>query len=296
MNGLTLDGDTLRFQDAEVGVEAVEAVVERWSARRGALLELRGPGWFVEVGEGYGALRRQLRERLRDRPWSSDWSDGRFPVATPLWLQGALGLAVLFVIAGTGWLVPLWGAALAPAGAWWWAASCRQRVEVTATGMRVGSAWERTWGWAELTSVSVERRGPRSRVFVHGEAGGSSAEVPTVLLPALTARVRRLGALEVSSGQDALDARYGARQRLWQALPWALGLAALVGAPLTPAPWQVLTVGLVVSAIGAALAMLVRERAQGWELGTLLYATLAYGALLGGLSLYGRGWLTWPLS
>lgn len=290
------DGATLSLDGATAPGALVRGFRERydpWTGR--AWLQVEGTRLRARIGPGYAELRRSLRAWFPDHPFTQAWGDGRLPAA-PLGLPVRLvsAAAAVALTAGAaavgGVLGPEAALALALAGAWA-LGRLRDQVVVRAEGLRVGPGWAPRVPWHEVESVHVRAGRRRAQVDVLTRRGAGSATVPAVLVPALRARVRRLGGLELDDAADPLDLTYA----LWRApatgLPWGVLGATAVGVAVSPSPWRALGTGLAVMAATALLGAAVEARATDWPFGAVLWMTGVYGVVIGAVGLGLAGWL-----
>ncbi len=271
--------------------DAVHTLVERYSPVTGrAWLEVRGePRRVVPVGPGYAAERARWKATAPDRPWDADWSDGTFwpsPLGLPLVpvavgaALAAAGLAVLAGLLAGPTAVPAVVVALA-----WPLARLFDGVSVTARGIRVGSLLALRVPWHEVEAVGLFARGRERVLWVRGRHGAASATVPPVLVPAVRARIRRLGGLVVAEGDGGLDLRYATWRAPALGLPWGVLLGSAVALPFAADPFRVAaTAFLVVTGLGA-LGASVEARATGWGTGAVGWLTAVYAVVLAALSL-----------
>lgn len=286
---------TLLHDGAKVDPQRVIGFHERYDALTGrAWLEVVGAGVVTPMGDGYGQLRRSVRDAYPDRPFTSDWADGRFPAA-PLGLPADLAFAIgatvatLLACAATAWLGPLAGTGVGVALAWP-VVRLRDAVVVRREGLAAGPPWTPIVPWHEVSAVTAQVIGRRTVVRVVTASGAGEATLPSVLSPALKARVSRLGGLTVGSPTDAMDWRYA----LWRApalgIPWGLLVGSLLVAPLLDRPWRVVAIGLLASSATALLGAGVSARANGWGTGGVLALTGVYAVVLGAIGLALGGW------
>ena len=286
---------TLLHDGAKVDPRRVIGFHERYDALTGrAWLEVVGAGVATPMGDGYGQLRKAVRGLYPDRPFTSDWADGRFPAA-PLGVPadlafavGALG-ATLLAAAATAWLGPLAGSGVGIALAWP-VIRLRDAVVVRREGIAVGPPWTPIVPWHEVRSVHAQPLGRRTIVRLVTASGAGEATLPTVLFPAAKGRVSRLGGLTVGPPTDAVDWRY----TLWRApalgIPWGLLVGSLLIAPLLDRPWRIVAIGLLASSATALLGAAVSARANGWGTGGVLALTGVYAVVLGAIGLALGGW------
>jgi hypothetical protein len=277
-----VDDDPRTLSDADV--HGFREHYDPWTGR--AWLEIRGPRRRRHrIGPGYGALRRDLRARWPDRPFDAEWDDGSFP-ASPLGLPpaAATALGTAAVVAATVGLGlaagPVWGIAVALLGTWPVVRGL-DGVEVTGRGIRVGPPWALTTPWHAVQRLGLERRGRAATLWMIGARGGASGTVPAVLVPAVRARIQRLGGLELEVDGGGLDRRYAAWRPAAAGIPWGVGLATLAAAPFTGAPFVGVAVGGGVAVGLALLGGAVEARATGWGTGAVVWLTLLYALILG---------------
>jgi len=289
------DGESLRFGGAEARIGSVTALVERYDSWTGrAFLHVQGPGWRVPLRPGYGATRASLRRWLPDVPFASDWMDGRFP-SIPVGLPGDLVLATVGVAVAVAALTAGWqlgwpfglGVALLAA---WPLGRLRDGWVVRAEGVRAGPPWAPVVPWYEIESIHVVEGRRRAFLWTRGPGGGQAAAIPRALLPALRARVRRLGGLEILAGDADLDDRYWRWRAPAVGIPWGIGLGALLVAFATPIPWTILCAGALAMASTGLLGLVVVFRAEGWGFGGVLMGTILYGVVLATIGLGMAGW------
>ncbi|MFT7519534.1 MAG: hypothetical protein ACI9MC_001676 [Kiritimatiellia bacterium] len=296
MPRLALTQDTLFWGERSVPADRVLGFSERfgvWTGR--AWLEVHGPGWKIPIDDQYGTQRSSLRGWFPDRPFASDWMDGRFPSA-PALLPPAVGLVcvvalvvgmALVVASQVGWLAALIVVLMSV----WPIGRLRDRVHIAKNGVCAGPPWATQMPWFDVQTVRVCRRGRRSWVHLMGPAGGSAAWVPTSLLPAVRARLKRLGGLEIVDEEPGLDDAYLRWRAPMLGVPWGVGAGTLLVAFFTPSPWAVLVVGALLMAGSAALALMISWRGRGWGFGGVLAGTLLYGVGLLAFGLIIGGWI-----
>lgn len=295
--GLSWDGETLGWEGRRAAAQSVSGFMERYSPWTGrAWLEVQGPGWRIPVGEGYGELRASLRQWLPDRPMRSQWSEGRFPSAAlglPPGLTLALGAALVGVGGGVvAWTLGVAGGLVVVLAGTWLLARLRDGAVLTSSGLRLGPPWSAGVPWFEVQRLSYRVVGRRARVWARTRRGGAGvATLPAVLLPALRARARRLGEVELTADQEGLDATYERWRQPAAGMPWGLLLGTAVACPLTPEPWSTLTGGLLAVAATALLGAAVEARATGWHFGGVFWVTCAYAVVLVAVALGLSGWL-----
>ncbi len=289
---------TVHWGVREAPVRSVTGFAERYGTWTGrAWLEVLGPRWRVPIDRGYSEVRCTLRAELPDRPWVSDWSEGRFPAAPwglpsdPLTVLAVTVVAISAI--GVAAVAGPWGAGAVVLGASWPLVRLRDGVRVHRLGVRVGPVWAGRVGWHDIERVHlVSGRGRGVVVVVHSRFGMAGATVPAILVPALRARMRRLGGLDLLQGPgDRLDTRYARLRALAVGAPWGVGLTTCAGVWFTPRPWDALAVGLGVTAAVALLGAAIQARATGWGAGAVLWLTVLYGALLGFASAAASGWV-----
>lgn len=293
---LSWDGTHLRWRDRVAPAATVVGFHERFGRFSGrAWLEVRGPGWRVPIGPGYGPVRVALRGAFPDQPFTSDWMHGRFPSLpggiAPGLVFASCATAVLIAVAVVGVGVGGGAAALVAAASIWPLGRLRDAVVVGARGVRAGPPWAPRVPWYQIDSAHV-RSGPvRSEVWIHTHVGVMGASVPTVLVPALRARMWRLGGLNLVEGGDRVDAKYGAWRAPAAGTPWGLLLGTAFAAPFTPTPWTTLVAGLLATAATALLGAAVEARAGGWGTGAVLGFTAVYAVVLAALAIGMAGWV-----
>ncbi|MCB9686850.1 MAG: hypothetical protein H6738_13000 [Alphaproteobacteria bacterium] len=266
-------------------------LTERYDPLTGrAWLEVRGtPPRTVPIDEGYGAEREQLRAAWPDRPWHADWHGGTFwpsPWGRPplVVLLAAVTLACAATV-GAGWLVGPWGAVAVALAASWPLLRLLDHASITARGIRLGSFWSMRTPWHEVEAAGVASEGRARTLWVRGRLGAASASVPPVLVPAIRARIRRLGGLEVTDGDGGLDVRYARWRQAALGLPWGALLGTAATLPFVSAPWRVATVGLLVTCGLGALGASIEARATGWGTGAVGWLTVTYAVVLAALTL-----------
>lgn len=292
---LQVTGEELRWKERRVPLAEVTGFVERFSPWTGrAWLVVLGPGWEIPLDAGYGPVRRALREALPDRPFDADWADGRFPPA-PLGLPSGLvfaGAALVVLSLSMAVVLRLGlgpGVGVILAGLWP-LGRLRVAVAVRREGLRVGPPWAPVIPWHEVGGVCVQRAGRSARVWLRGSRVAGRARVPAVLLPALRARLRRLGGMELEESVPTLDDRYAAALGPVTGIPWGLLVATAVGLVVLPNhAWTVLTAGVLASLGTAMLAAAVEARATGWGAGAVLYGTAMYALVLVAVALGSSG-------
>jgi hypothetical protein len=298
------DGEALQLGDRRVSATAIRGFSERfgrWNGRAWLDVVTVDGALRIPIAPGYGALRAQLRVALADRPFHSDWADGRFPGAPaglPPDLAMSLALVVAVMLAGTlaalaiGAGVAIWVAGAASAIAVGWPlARLRDEVVVRRDGLRIGPPWSSVTPWHEVRSIQAQRTGRRLRVWATTSEGGATATVPVVLLPALRARIRRMGGLDLVATPHGLDATYDGWRAPATGIPWGVLVGTAVAAPFTPHPWTALTAGVMSAAALACLAAAIEARATGWGAGAVLWSTGAYAVVLAALGLGLGAWI-----
>ena len=282
---MDFDGHTLRWGERSASALSVEGFREHFSTFTGrAWMSVEGPGWRVPIGEGYGQIRADLRRWFPDRPFTADWADGRFPSARfglpcdlLLWTGGGVILASSMVL--SGWVGPVAGATCLAAGIWP-LARLRDAIVVRDTGIRIGPSWAPTVPWCAVEGVTVIASKRTAQVWVDTDRGTEGATLPTALVPALRARVWRLGGVDLDPRSDPVDMRYGRWQGPATAAPWGVLLGTSIGACFVDRPWQVLIGGLLVMAALAMLAAAVEARSTGWGAGGVFWFTGVYATVL----------------
>lgn len=288
-------GEELVWDGRQVPIARVSALAERydrWTGR--AFLEVRGPGWRIPMRPGYGQVRASLRRQLPDVPFTSDWMDGRFPAA-PSGLPGDLALSVAILAAGAcalgvAWQLG-WMAGLAVAlVSLWPIGRLRDAWVVRPEGVRAGPPWARVVPWYDIDEIQVVRRGRRAWLWTRGKGGGQVAAIPHALLPAVRARVRRLGGLDLLEGEEGLEDRYLRWRAPAVGIPWGIAAGTALAAWWTPSPWWVLCIGAMAMAATGLLGLVVVFRSEGWGFGSVLMGTLLYALVLLAISLGLGGW------
>jgi hypothetical protein len=287
---LALGAEGLSHGGRVVPLGQIRGFVEhynRWTGR--AWVEVRGPGWGVPIAPGWGELRSALRSALPDRPFASEWEDGRFPAAPggmpvePVFAT-AVALAATAAV-GVGWsLGPGAGACVAFAASWP-ISRLRDAIVVGASGLRAGPIWAPSIPWEDVREVSFERGSRSATVWARTERGVVCAGVPSVLIPALRARIRRLGGLSLAEGPPDVAAIYERWRAPADGIPWGILVGTLLASWGSGEPWTVLRQGLIVAAATAALGQSVEARATGWGFGAVGWLTVLYAGFLAILAL-----------
>lgn len=290
------DGDALVWEGRRAALDTVTALHEGFSGLTGqAALHLHGPGWALPIDADYGENRARLRRWLADLPFTSDWMDGRFP-AIPAGLPPdaalALGVSVatgvcLILAWQLGWMVGLAGALLAV----WPLGRLRDAWLVRPEGLRGGPPWAPVIPWYDIDAVHIRHGRRRAWVWTRGHRGGQRCAVPLALVPALRARIRRLGGLDLVDAPEDLDDRYLRWRAPAVGIPWGVGAGAVLVAFLTPSPWTALVMGALTMTGMALLGLMVTTRSRGWGFGGVLAGTLLYGLVLLAVGLGGGAWL-----
>ncbi|MFT4626783.1 MAG: hypothetical protein ACI8PZ_005461 [Myxococcota bacterium] len=296
--GLTVierDGDAVRWAGRDAPFTSIERVIERfdpWTGR--AWVHLRGPDWRIPITSDYGPTRLRLRQWFGDRPFRSDWGDGRFPPCPAGWppaLASAVTIGVFTAGAATLAVRDQEPAAVAVLLIGAFAlARVRGRVEVGRAGIRIGPAWAPLLPWRQARAVEWRRRGRWADVWARSDDGSASATLPLVLVPALRARVQRLGAIPFVEAEPTLHARYERWVGPATGAPWGVLLGTAAAAAMAPDPWLALTIGLVTAGVLTTLAQAVHARASGWGTGAVMWIVLLYAGLL---LVVGAGWRGW---
>ena len=268
------------------------AFIERYSSWTGrGWLEIRGPSTtWVRIKSNYASVRARLRQRFPDRPFTSEWTDGQFP-GCPFGAPSHVVVALAYVAgAGVcGGAAILGGAmpgGLALVAVGWPLVRLLDSVQVAERGLRVGPPWASMVSWHDVRAVGVMPGvGGAVWVWAHTHRGGSQAPFPRVLVPALRARIKRLGHLKLLDAPPRTDHRYAIWREVAMALPWGVLVGMVVAAWGTSAPWRVLAVGSLVVAGLTLLGAAVEARATGWRTGAVIWLTLLYGLILTVLSL-----------
>ncbi len=282
---LALATDGLSSRGQVVPFSEIRGFVERYDRWTGALwVEVLGPGWRVPIEPGWGALRAELRAALPDRPFSSAWESGRFPPC-PLGLPGDAAFALALVATGAGVATaaamagPL-AAALVGVVAGWPVARMRDAVVVGARGFSAGPPWAPGVRWDRVVSVTAAPRGRVALIWARTQDGLLAAAVPIGLVPAVRARVQRLGGLALQVGEPDLDAGYAAWRAPARGIPWGLALGTVLAAGFAADPAQVIAIGLGAAAATGVLGAAAEARATGWGFGAIGWLTLLYAAFL----------------
>lgn len=261
----------------------VHGFVERYSAWTGyAWLEVRGtPSRTLRIAKGYGELRTALRSEHPHLPFDSEWSDGHYPAAPfglplgPVAVAGwAVGGGLCVLAAGLVGTAGAMGAFLVSV---WPLVRLTDAVTATSHGLRVGPPWAPLVPWHEVLEVRIQGY----RVWVRAVRGGASAPMPRSLVPALRARLRRIGALQLVDGGPDTNMRYAVWRQVAPAIPWGVMAGTLAAAWLTPDPWRTVAVGLLVVAGTALLGAVIEARGSGWGGGGVFWLTLLHALLLG---------------
>lgn len=283
---LDVGADGLVVAGRAVPADDVLGFHERFDPWRGAVwLEIAGPGLRVRVEEGYGDVRARLRRRFPRLPYTADWAPtGRFPALVlggppAPWTALVVGVAAA-VTAAVGALAGPGAGLLAALGLVWPVGRLHAALQVDAVGLRAGPVWAPVLGWHEIHEVRAKVEGRRTRLFVAHEGGVAELQVATAVLPAVRARVERLGALPLVPGGLDLDLRYRAMRPAALGLPWGVLGAVLVAAPWFDDPWKALARGLLVAAATGMVGAAVEARLSGWRTGGIFWMTVAWGALL----------------
>ena len=293
---LSWDGSTLHLDGVSAHRDDIRGFAEHYSVWTGAAwLEVAGPGWRIAMGDGYAADRALVREHLADRPFTSDWAAGRFPAApfglpAGAALGAGLGLVLAAGMAGAWVAGPAAGVVLVLAAAWP-LGRLRDALVLGERGVRLGPPWAPRVPWKEVDAVRFRRGRRSSRIWIRTRRGGAVATVPTVLLPAVRARLWRLAGLRLEEGTEGLDERYDRWRGPASGIPWGVLAGTAAVAWVTPVPWTALTAGLLVMAATTLLGAAVEARATGWGAGTVLWSTLAYAVVLAAISLGAAGWM-----
>lgn len=256
--------------------------VSPWTGR--GSLRIQGLGWEIPIDEHYGGVRAALREEFSELPFRSGWSDGRFPAAPfglPEGLATVLGLVLAAGVVGmSGWRLGAEAAVAAALLTAWPVLRLRDRLVLRDAGLAAGPAWAALRPWHEVRAVRIDAGARRTRVQVLSRQGVHYATIPTLVLPALRARLWRQGGLPLAPVVGDLDDRYRGWQRPAAAVPWGVCLATIAIALVAPAPWRVLTAGLVAMLGLALLGAAVQSRATGWGAGAVLWLTGLYAVVM----------------
>lgn len=240
-------------------------------------------GVRLPLDANYGRMRAEIRARTPDLEVVAEWRDGVFPPAVLLpraWVivVGVGGSALLAGAAAFQWGAAVGGGA-AVAGALA-LARARDRVIVEDEGLTLGPAWAPRMAWHEIEKISLFPSGWRTLVLAQGVAGSAAAWIPTPLLPALRAKIRRQGGLELGTGAT----RGELRAALWRGpalgMSWGGLLGPLAVAPWTADPWPWLLAGIVLWSAFSMMQAAVEARVSGWGLGAVLAMSALYGGVL----------------
>ena len=288
---LRCDGREVAFAD----VVGFEEFYDPW--REQARLRVRGAAHEEVIGPGYGRLRRQLRAALPDRPFVSAWQDGRFPGGW--WGQRramtraiGLGVVVTALALPLGVMARGVGVVVAVVVAWSAVVRVSRSVRITRRGVAAGPPWSPVRPWHVVDRVVARSGALLTEVEVFGQGRGARGTVPTVLLPALRARVRRLGGLEVVP-EDAADsaAMADGAYAMLRPLTWGAAWGALVGGGFaalgTSSVWEGLGVAAMLALVGGLVAAAVEARSNGWWFGSVASLCALYAVAL--------SWLGWAL-
>lgn len=299
MPSFRIENERLYWGDAHVRCSNVTGFHERmgpWSAK--VWLEIKGVNWKVPIGEGYGENRKWLRQRFPQLPFDSDWMDGRFQGMTlglpPLLSFSVTVLLTLFVLMGVGALLGYDGALLFGLASVWPLGHIRSQLVVQKEGMRAGPSWRALIPWHQCEKVSMTIGSTSAIVYVKGVHSGGSCVIPKVLIPAVRARLWRLGGLSLSEESDYISERY----LRWAGPSWGLPWGVLLGVGLavwfTNYPWTLLTIGVIFSTALGLLGAAVRSRAFGWAGGGVFWLVILYALGLTTLSLVLGEWIVLP--
>ncbi len=290
MMALEVEDDGLRWDDRTASRGEVLGFHERfdpWTAT--VRLEVDGPGWSVPVDATYPPVRRALRQAFPDRPFTADWSEqGVFPglvLDRPPAL--AWGLLVAFVL-GSVWAFaagfgPSIGLLLAIV--WWWPLGrARASVIVDPLGVRVGPVWAPRIPWHEVVEIGEEPVGTRgTRLVVWTGEGTQEAVVPRALMPALSARMWRLGGVRVGGLPRRVELGYRRAAQGARGAPWGVLAVTLVLAAFATEPFPILVWGLLATGIAGFVGAAVEARVRGWAHGGIVWMTAAWSVVLLGI-------------
>ena len=297
MSAFRIDGEELIWGENRIALNEVRGFYETispWTSR--GALRVIGPEWVIPIVEGYGEDRKWLRETLPSVPFESDWMDGRFPVRAlglpPAWASLVAVSVAAILAASVGWVVGGAGAMLMILAWAWPFGHVRSQVVIQTQGVRFGPPWAALTPWHQVQRVYVKAGQSASRIRMQSSRGGGSCVVPSVLLPAIRARLWRLGGLQLESSDDKISARYARWSAPSWGLPWGILLGCSVAVWFANEPWHVLTVGVICSAALGLLGAAVRARAHGWPAGGALWMVALYALGLVTLSLALGGWLS----
>jgi hypothetical protein len=170
----------------------------------------------------------------------------------------------------------------------------RSQLVVQKRGVKAGAAWTWLVAWHEIEAVRVSRGRMTTTIGIRAKHGGDQSTIPSALLPAVRARVWRLGGLEVEDVKNQLDDRYLRWLQPARGIPWGILLVSAIGVWVHESPWTLLTLGIMVAAATALLGAAVQARATGWGGGGVLALVALYGLGLFALSMGMGGWVALP--
>ena len=263
MSDLSLQDGTLQWGAQSAPVDQIQGFAERygpWTGR--AWLEVRGPGWRIPFDSAYARRRRDLRRWFPDRPFASDWMDGRFPSAPVLGPAGGRhSRARSSSLSASQQRSPHSSAGSRACS--WWRSPCgplgrlRDRLHVSKGGLRAGPAWSTQVDWFDVKEVRVHR-GPRRSWGLRARRGGGGVGADGVAAGAAraTEAARWAGAGRGGAGAGVTPICAGGL-RSW-ACRGGVAAGALAVAFFTPTPWTWLAVGAL-TMMGATLLAAMGE-------------------------------------
>lgn len=241
-----------------VEILGIHEGIDPWTGQPQAWAEGTAAVWPLD--DHWTVRRTVLRQHLADRPWTSDWSKtGRFEGTVGVWggrwAQVVLSLLTIGGLLGLAHVVsPAWlytAASVCAVGV----LSLSRRLVVDELGIRCGRYGSPLWGWHEIEDVRVQTSGDRSQITVIGPMVGT-IELPTGVLPAVRARIARLGRMDLSNGAPTLDHWYRQRETGLHWAPWVfmMLMSGLVVLDMAR-PAQVVLGGMGLGALGRAVAL-----------------------------------------
>lgn len=277
-----LTNGELAWGERRVPVAGVEGFHAAWDEvlGRGVLLCV-GPGWRVPLDAEHGARWRALRAEFPARPFTTDWDHGLFPGAGAAGLRFGAALSVAAVatavVAHSAGVVAALGAAI---GLGWALAGLRTTLQVSRRGVRAGPVWAGNIPWHRVRGVRVSCRGHAAHLRVLHDDGVAAASVPLLLLPAVRARLRRIGGVRLEVADPDLEEWYLQLAPYSAAAPWALLVICACAAPFTSRPWDVAAAGTLAAGSLAFVDAAVSARRTGWGTGAILWMGCAWALLM----------------